>query len=323
MKFALGCLVVTLALVAWVWFRPPETYVVRPLPPVPVNLVEHLEQSENRVQGLREGTARGIVWADSAQQKTPYAIIYIPGFTATRAETAPMADTVAARLGANLYYARLSGHGTTADGLADATVQQWLDDMREAYAIGQVLGERVIVMGTSMGGALSTWLTAQDDVDPAALVLISPAFALRDEASQRQLDAVLRLPAPDRLIRLIAGGYRTDEFPSEEAEHFWTARYRTDAVLDLARVFQLLQVTPLQHIETPALLVHSPSDKVVDADLAAERFSEFSSPLKRRVEFNESQNPFQHVIAGRILSPNSTLQVADLVSDFLIEATSN
>jgi esterase/lipase len=59
------------------------------------------------------------VWANPDKTKTPCAIVYLHGFSATRQETAPLSDLVAAQLGAYLYYTRLAGHGRGGEAMAE------------------------------------------------------------------------------------------------------------------------------------------------------------------------------------------------------------
>jgi hypothetical protein len=70
-------------------------------------------------------------------------------------------------------------------------------------------------------------------------------------------------------------------------------------------------------VKTPALLVYSPSDRVVDVaetERVAARLTE--APLQV-VRFETSDDPGQHVLAGDILSPASTPALASLIREFL------
>lgn len=102
----------------------------------------------------------------------------------------PLSDYLATRLKANLYYARMTGHGLTGQGLAKATVNDWLNDTEEAFQIGKRLGDKVIVIGVSTGGTLATWLSLQPNTDEImAVILMSPNFGLKDSNSK-----ILTLP---------------------------------------------------------------------------------------------------------------------------------
>ena len=138
----------------------------------------YLSESESRITGIREGCEKKIVWYNSQRQQTDLAIVYIHGFSASRMETWPLCDRLAEAMGANLFYTRLTGHGQDGYALGTATVEDWLTDGMEAMAIGQHLGKTFILVGTSTGGTLATWLAAQSSVAPLIhrLILLSPNF---------------------------------------------------------------------------------------------------------------------------------------------------
>ncbi|MGB5576356.1 MAG: hypothetical protein WBM88_03025, partial [Woeseiaceae bacterium] len=80
-------------------------------PVLPDNLDAWLQQTEQQAAdrfGLVPGTEKRITWFGEHRQ-TPYSVLYLHGFSATRQETAPLAEIVANRLGANLYETRLAG----------------------------------------------------------------------------------------------------------------------------------------------------------------------------------------------------------------------
>jgi hypothetical protein len=101
----------------------------RPPPPTDASwLDDWLACAESAVPHLRPGTAKRVVWHGAAGQRTPWSVVHLHGFSASRLETAPLAEQVAARLGANLFETRLSGHGQDAPALGQATSQDWLAD---------------------------------------------------------------------------------------------------------------------------------------------------------------------------------------------------
>ena len=67
--------------------------------------------------GLIDGTEQRIPW-QTPGKRTPIAVVHLHGFSASRQETAPLADVVADALGANLYETRLSGHGHASEPMA-------------------------------------------------------------------------------------------------------------------------------------------------------------------------------------------------------------
>ncbi|MBU3740625.1 MAG: hypothetical protein FGM55_16965, partial [Rhodoferax sp.] len=115
-----------------------------------------LQAAEAAVPGIRPGNAKGVVWAGEPGRRTPWAVVYLHGFSASRLETAPLADIVGRGLGANVYYTRLTGHGLPAQAMAQARPQDWLADGVEALRIGRALGERVLVISCSTGSTVAT-----------------------------------------------------------------------------------------------------------------------------------------------------------------------
>ena len=141
-----------------------------------------LVQREDSVDNLRPQARKRIVWANAEQpSRTALAIVYLHGFSSTSAEIAPVCDLLASRLDANLYYPRLTGHGRCGDAMLEITLRSLLRDSLEALAIGRRLGERVILVGTSTGATLATWIGAtQSCANLAGIVLLSPNFRVKD-----------------------------------------------------------------------------------------------------------------------------------------------
>ena len=81
-----------LAVLAVVFVLGPRASVEVTLRPValPEDLGGYLAQSEARLNDLRPDVGKTIVWADSLKGKTPMALVYLHGFSATRQETPPL-----------------------------------------------------------------------------------------------------------------------------------------------------------------------------------------------------------------------------------------
>jgi hypothetical protein len=81
------------------------------------------------------------------------AIVYVHGFSASKAEVRPLPDRVAAALHANLFFTRLTGHGQDGTAMAKGSINAWVNNHAEAIAIDRAIGERVVVIGTSTPSA--------------------------------------------------------------------------------------------------------------------------------------------------------------------------
>ncbi|MCM2281329.1 MAG: hypothetical protein NDI61_05715, partial [Bdellovibrionaceae bacterium] len=79
---------------------------------LPLDLDVFLVESERRVGRVKVEQEKRVFWADPATRaKTPLALVYIHGFSASRGEISPVPEDLARELGANLFMTRLTAHG--------------------------------------------------------------------------------------------------------------------------------------------------------------------------------------------------------------------
>lgn len=271
-------------------------------------------EREAGVAGIRPGLARQIVWADPATRaRTPLAIVYVHGFSASSGEIRPVPDRVAAALGANLYYTRLTGHGRDGAAMAEASLNDWVNDYAEAIAIGRRLGEQVVVMATSTGAALASWAATQPALsrDVAGYVLISPNYGVKASGSW-----MLTGPWGRQLALLVVGRERDFEPINDDHARLWTTRYPTEALLPMAALTDLARNAPLENTGTPALFIYSGADQVVRPELAAEAAARWGGGSETMI-VDGSDDPSSHVIAGDALSPSTTALVAGRAEDWI------
>jgi pimeloyl-ACP methyl ester carboxylesterase len=274
----------------------------------------YLAKNEAEVAGIRDGLQKEIIWAfPNSKAKTKLAIVYIHGFSASKGEIRPVPDKVAAALGANLFYTRLTGHGQNGQAMAVAAVDDWVNDYAEALAIGRMIGEKVIVIATSTGAGLSTWAATQPDLskDVAGMIFVSPNYGVQASGS-----FLLTMPWGRQIANLLLGPER--EFVPVNALHgsLWTPKYPTGAILPMAALTKLARETPVERIKIPALFIYAETDKVVRPDLTKERAARWGARAETLVVENP-EDPYQHVIAGDALSPGKTEEVTKRALDFV------
>ena len=277
---------------------------------LPEDLDAWLATREAVFTDITPGAQKQIVWAGAKGAKTPLAVIYLHGFSATLEEVRPLPDEVAKALGANLYFARLAGHGRPGDALGQVVAEDWITDLDEALAIGHRLGDRVLVTSTS--GTLAT-LAALDPARAgglAGVVLISPNYRLQSRLAQGILDApFVQLWGP-----LVAGPERS--FVPVNAEHakWWTTRYPTAALFPMATLMRHVRSLDPRGATVPALFLTSPEDRVVDpATTAAIAAAWGADKVAEQVALTAADDPWGHVLAGRVLSPGQTAPMVALI----------
>jgi len=313
-------LVIVILLAGGAWLFGPRTPVDTTITFDPTSIGDdldaYLDKSEAKIRGIQPNQHKDIVWADPATKaRTPVAIIYIHGFSASPGEMRPLPDIVAGNLKANLYFTRLKGHGTTTNAMTDTSVNAWINDFAEAVTIGERLGERVVVMGTSTGGALATWSMTQpafkDRIDAA--VFFSPNYGVQAFGS-----SLLTLPFAKELSRLVLGETRSFEPGNERQRVFWTTTYPVDAILPMAETVKLAVNAPVETVKAPALFVISPEDKVVQPAITRDIEKRWGGPHSL-VEIEGVKDPSRHVLAGDAMSPGTTDHLAGLVTSWLKE----
>jgi len=284
---------------------------------LPEDLDAWVAAREAGVPDVVPGTEGRIVWAGASGEATQFSVVYLHGFSGSRQETAPLAERIAAALGANLFETRLTGHGRyDPDAMGRATADDWLHDAAEAAAVGRRLGERRLVLGVSSGGTLATWLAASRRLGTEdVVVLLSPNFRLPDARAP-----MLLWPWGRLLARIAEGEYREWEPHNERHAAYWTTRYPSSALVQLAALMDTVEHLDLTRVRTPTLVLYGPDDSIVDPERTVERFGELASAPDvphRLVPLNKGEDPDGHVMAGDILSPSGTYEALEAVRDFL------
>ena len=288
----------------------PDTPTARQAPPTALaDLDPWLQTSESKFEGLRPGTAKGVVWASADKQQTPWSVVYIHGFSATRLETAPLADQVAKALGANLFYTRLSGHGLPGQAMGEASAQDWLADTLEAVRIGKTLGRKVLVISCSTGSTLSTWLgTTPQAADVSAFVFISPNFGLKNKMSE-----LINGHWGQQIATAISGDTIRYEQTDPREVVAWTGSYPTKALFPMMALVKKVRDSDLSAFQKPVLVLYSAADQTVDPEEIKDTFARLGSQQKSIDAVTYSQSKGQHVLAGEIRDPQSVAPMAESI----------
>lgn len=295
-------------LVCLVWaFGPREPVALAPhfdASAIGPDIDAYLARAEDRFDTIRPGARKRVVWAGESGTQTPLSLLYIHGFSAAAPEIKPVTEEVAAALGANLVYTRLTGHGRDGPAMTEATVNAWMTDMAEGLEIARRAGGRVVVVATSTGGTLAA-LAARDRElvrDVAGIAFLSPNFAVQAAAAR-----LLTWPAARYWVGLVAGPERCFTPQNDAHAAHWTTCYPTTALLPMAALVQTAEQADYTAVTLPALFRFADADQVIRADAVRDVADRWGGPVTLQpVELGPGDDPYAHVIAGDILSPGQT-----------------
>jgi esterase/lipase len=275
-----------------------------------------ISKTEKAEKGIKADNEARIVWYDSSsKQKTKIAFLYIHGFSASQEEGDPVHRNIAKQFGGNLYLARLAGHGVW---LGDSTMMNLTaDDLynsaEKALAIAKKLGDSVVVISTSFGGALSLQL-ASAHPEIKAVVTYSPCIKIFDDNAE-----LIDNPWGMQLGKLITGSYyRTLKPENPDHDKYWNMHYHMNGILAIQNFMtHTMNSGTFKKITCPVFVGYyykneTEQDRVVKVSAMLQMFEELGTPaaLKRKVAFPDAGN---HVLASPILSKDVSHVEAETV----------
>jgi len=273
---------------------------------------KQIKFDESSVPNLRSNIEKKIIWAGKSSQRTPLSIVFIHGFSATRVEMSPVIEKVAKALGANVFLTRLSGHGQDGDALSNATFDDWISDTAEAINIGEVIGNEVILIGSSTGCSLiHSIIETQTKV--RSIIYVSPNFGPSSYKGH-----FLRLPGAKWFIPLILGREHSFTPKNSEHERCWTTRYPTKALFPVKDSVIAASLANHSKIKLPILFWFSDYDKVVSPEATRRIISKMGNNVEI---FNPilslKDDPSKHGVLGDILSPTKTNQGVNKILEWI------
>lgn len=285
-----------------------------------MSLERWITEKENALGNVRSGNASQIIFNDSVPKKTKFSVLYLHGFTASGREGEPVHRDIAKALGANLYIPRLYGHGLEeTEPMLGFNNEDFWESGKEALAVAKQLGEKVIVLGTSHGGALS--LSLATDPDIAALCLFGPNIAVYDPKAK-----LLSKPWGLQIARLVKGGnYHHMVTSNEEKKNYWTTKARLESLIHMQKFLDVkMRKATFKRVQAPVFLGYyykndSLQDQVVSVPAMLEMYDQLGTPqhLKQKKAFPEAGD---HVLTSYLSTENYeavTREVLQFLSDKL------
>ncbi len=260
-----------------------------------------IQKSESQVADLIPGAEAGIEWANPSDPgKTDLCFLYLHGFSATRHETAPVTDRIAAQFKANAFHARLEGHGVGSEGMLTAS-ELWLQSVIDAWAIASRLGNKVVIIATSTGAPLSVWLanqeTAKDRIH--ALLFMAPNFKIRNP-----FGFILTWPWAKIWVRTFIGKEVSWEPENELAGKYWTSTYSTLSLIEMQKVLDWVAREDLSQHQIPLATMYMKNDTTIDPKAAIDGHNRWGSEQKRLIPVGIDGDAKEHVFAGNITAPH-------------------
>src|SRR5262249_9761981 len=153
-----------------------------------------------------------------------------------------------------------------------------------ALAIGRRIGDRVILVGISTGGLLATTVALENNsTDIAALVLLSPNFAIRDWRAK-----FISGPFGPLLARTVVGADFSFGPDTPGHAEFWTSRFPSRAIAALMDLVNGAPALPLHKLKVPTLVIFTDKEAVVDLGVLQHRFDELAAEPKLIVNLPEA-----------------------------------
>ncbi len=243
--------------------------------------------AESIKAAARPGNEEKILRFSPDGKKTKYALLYIHGFLASRAEGEYTIDRIAKKYRMNTYYLRLPGHGTNKEDLVSKNYRDFLALADQALHHVQYLGENIVVTGTSTGGLLALWLASRYPDKVKATIIASLFLDFTSPAAR-----VVYYPGGLELTQLLYGKVRKavmdPKDPRYNYEHYirhWYVENYYEAfrpLVDLRKIVNNEET--MGKIKAPVLLFVYSKDDVASPETMQERFAQLGSPQKKLVE---------------------------------------
>ncbi len=284
--------------------QPPKPVLNEVLPTVAsINALDSQITAMEAPHKIKPNNEAKIIWADSSKTQTEYAIVYLHGFSASQMEGDPVHQNIAKQFHCNLYLARLAEHGIdTTEDLMNLTAEKYWESAKLAYAIGQQLGKKVILMGTSTGGTLALQLAANYP-EIAGLILYSPNIEIFNPTAP-----MLNNPWGLQIGRaVLKSNYVDIKYKDSAYPKYWNSHYRIEAVVALQNLLEATMTeATFKKIHQPTLALYyykdeAHQDSVIKVKAIQKMMQQIATPSNLKMEM-AMPNTGNHVLASPIVS---------------------
>lgn len=275
------------------------------LPEIPADILtleSWINEKESELSDVKPNNQAQIIWYNEKFNPTEYAIVYLHGFGASHQEGYPVHRNLADSLKANLFLARQKGHGLSSkEAFKGITAESYMLSAMEALSIGQQLGDKIILIGTSTGAAQAIWLAAQFPDLVEALILYSPYIALKDPANEK----LVLGPWGETITKWVMGGDVNHEVRPDSVAEYWSEYYHMDGYYSLfSMINESMKPEVFKKVECPVFMAYyykdeDHQDQVVSVTAMNQMFEQLTTENKKALAFPKTGN---HVIASDLRS---------------------
>lgn len=234
--------------------------------------------AERDSSAIRIGAEERTLGPESA----PAAVLFVHGFVGGGNNFGEMPEVLAAR-GWRVRVMRLPGHGTSPRDFARQSPDDLVSAVRKEAEELKRRYPKLVIVGHSMGGALST--IAASEVQPAGLVLAAPYFGityrwyygLRPETWTKLLAPVVPYVYKGRLFLQV----NRKEAKAEIFSYTWMPSKGLRTLMEIGRRARQLEV--LSKVHCPVLWLHSRGDAAAAPEAAQKAFDAMASESKEAI----------------------------------------
>lgn len=241
------------------------------------DIQDSIDRAENARNDIKPGNRSEIFWYGDTIARTDYAVVYLHGYSASKYEGMPVATDYARKYGMNLYMPRLDEHGLeTSEPLLYMTADGLWESAKNALAVGEKIGKKVILMSTSTGGTLAIYLAAMYPEKVTGLINFSPNILPANKGI-----SLLSGHWGLQIARAVQGGKYVRVDSSSYHPEQWSEGPRLESTVQLqALIDATMNVETFSRVKAPCLtLSYYKDDEHQDPTVRVEKIRWMSSLL--------------------------------------------
>ena len=266
------------------------------------NIENYIFEKESMIENIAPKAIKRIIWQDQLiKSATEYSIIFIHGFSVTSYIHEESVMKFANALNANVFFTRLSGHGVPYEGLNKLTAANMLKDTAEAIEIGSQIGNKVILIGHSLGGALSTLISEdvnfQKKID--GVVLFAPGNSGITKMISLMAFAALFLN------KIENDPFETFQLPVDQNwDKYFTTTLDTSVIFEISKIIMATDKVDYQSITMPLIIFYDENDILVNNRKLRKNYEKWGGIKEFHQVKTLETDPTSHMFPSSHINPH-------------------